>query len=65
MTCDRLEEVHKHVLCNVLTQHKSLHLNRAPLSPLRLNPDLPPPQVEIITQWPDHAAEEEFATPRP
>ena len=40
-------------------------MNRAPLSPFRLNPDLPPPQVEIITQWPDHAAEEEFAGQQP
>src|ERR1700690_419328 len=26
--------------------------------PVDAYPDLPPPQVEIITQWPDHAAEE-------
>src|SRR6202521_1586359 len=26
--------------------------------PLDAYPDLAPPQVEIITQWPDHAAEE-------
>ena len=25
LTCDRLEEVHQHVLGNVLTEHKSLH----------------------------------------
>ena len=25
VTCDRLEEVHQHVLGNVLTEHKSLH----------------------------------------
>ncbi len=26
--------------------------------PVDAYPDLSPPQVEIITQWPDHAAEE-------
>ena len=26
--------------------------------PVDAYPDLAPPQVEIITQWPDHAAEE-------
>src|SRR6202142_127085 len=26
--------------------------------PVGADPDLAPPQVEIITQWPDHAAEE-------
>jgi heavy metal efflux system protein len=34
--------------------------------PVDAYPDLAPPQVEIITQWPDHAAEEveRLAPPR-